>query len=179
MSTTAEKLRTADEFEELGLDTSLYELVDGRIVKRPMPKKKHIKAQWRIRRVLDGVLRDIAIVDIELKFRLPDQYQEWTADVGAYRRERWDAFDDEDYPVGAPDLVVEVLSPSNKAEESDLRRARFLGNGCREYWVVNLTQETVEVATDGRIRTVYRSGESISCSAFPGHTVEVAAIFRD
>jgi Uma2 family endonuclease len=144
-----------------------------------MPKKKHIEAQWRIRRVLAGILQDDAVVDIELKFRLRDKYQEWTADVGAYDRHRWDAFDENDYPVGAPDLVVEVLSPSNKAEESDLRRARFLANGCREYWVVNLTLETVEVATDDRTRTVYRSGETISVSAFPGRAVGVGPLFRD
>jgi hypothetical protein len=43
---------------------------------------------------------------------------------------------------------------------------------------VNLTLETIEMATDDRTRTVYRAGERISLSAFPDHTVEVASLPR-
>jgi Uma2 family endonuclease len=80
-------------------------------------------------------------------------------------------------PVGAPDVIVEVLSPSNTYGNANRRRVVCLQNGCVEYWVIDLDLKTVEVATDHRTRNIYHVGETIPMTAFPGRVVEVAAIF--
>lgn len=44
---------------------------------------------------------------------------------------------------GAPDLVNEVLSPSNTAAEMDDKQKLCFSNGCREFWLVNEDKKTV------------------------------------
>ena len=60
-------------------------------------------------------------------------------------RERWDGI--EDYLFGAPELVIEVLSPSNTASEMRDKRKLCLANGSVEFWVVDPEQREVEVST--------------------------------
>ena len=45
--------------------------------------------------------------------------------------------------IGAPDLIVEILSPGNTKKEMDLKFDIYEENGVREYWMVNLADNTV------------------------------------
>ena len=47
--------------------------------------------------------------------------------------------------VGAPDLVVEVLSPGNRGYDLIRKRARYEANGVEELWFVDLEAERIEV----------------------------------
>ncbi len=62
---------------------------------------------------------------------------------------------------GAPDLVIEVLSPSNTASEMLDKEQICLDNGAREFWVVDPIRRQVKVSgSDGRAAT-YKAGQSI------------------
>jgi Uma2 family endonuclease len=63
-------------------------------------------------------------------------------------------------PEGAPDLLIEVLSPSNRGHDLLTKRALYARAGVREYWLVDPEARTVEVLALDR-------------DAF--HTVQVAA----
>jgi Uma2 family endonuclease len=47
--------------------------------------------------------------------------------------------------LGAPDLVIEILSPSNSKKEMDIKYDLYEENGVREYWIVNPTDQTVYI----------------------------------
>jgi Uma2 family endonuclease len=47
--------------------------------------------------------------------------------------------------LGAPDLVIEILSPSNSKKEMDLKFDLYEENGVKEYWIVNPLDETVYI----------------------------------
>jgi Uma2 family endonuclease len=46
---------------------------------------------------------------------------------------------------GAPDLVVEALSPSNTSEEYFIKSNLYMKAGVREYWIVSPAHKTVQV----------------------------------
>jgi len=67
----------------------------------------------------------------------------------------------ESYFVGAPELVIEVLSPSNTAAEMLDRRIPCLENGAREFWLVNAGHRQVEVSTPDGHTITYKYGQEI------------------
>lgn len=176
MASTPTRLMTFAEFEQLPdpVDGRL-ELRHGEVMKVPPAKLKHALAQERLRDLLKQAAGGAGSVHVELGIRvLPDgNYR--TVDVAYAPKERWAQQDPEGYFIGAPELVVEVLSPSNTATEMRDRKKLCLENGCIEFWVVDLALREVEVSTrDGRGVT-YTSGQEIPL--FFGGSIAVDAIF--
>ena len=50
---------------------------------------------------------------------------------------------------GPPDLVVEVLSPSNRALDRSLKRKRYMASEVAELWIVDADEDWVEVWRPG------------------------------
>ena len=46
---------------------------------------------------------------------------------------------------GAPDFVLEVLSPSTRRKDLILKLNKYLNAGCREYWIVDPADYTITV----------------------------------
>jgi len=70
------------------------------------------------------------------------------------------------YVSYAPDLVIEVLSPSNTAAEMYEKERLCLENGAREFWVIDALLRLVKMSTpDGNTRT-YKSGQEIPLPLF-------------
>lgn len=63
----------------------------------------------------------------------------------------------------APEICVEVLSPSNTRPEIEERRELFLEIGCEEFWTVGATGKVRFFTRDGN-----ESDRSELCPAFPG-----------
>ncbi|MDR2049723.1 MAG: Uma2 family endonuclease [Treponema sp.] len=77
---------------------------------------------------------------------------------------------------GAPDMVVEVLSPSNTRHEMLLKFKKYSAAGVKEYWVVDGDEKTVEihVLDKGRyIISVAGENDEIPVTALPGCTVRL------
>jgi Uma2 family endonuclease len=91
--------------------------------------------------------------------------------------ERCAKVDPENYIQGAPDLVIEVLSPSDTAAEIYDKEELCLNNGAKEFWVVDPDRRQVKVSTpDGRTIT-WQSGQEIPLPLFSGASIAVDAIF--
>ncbi len=111
--------------------------------------------------------------------RLPRASQIRTARSGRglFIRRALKTADLEDNIRGAPDLVIEVLSPSNSASEIYDRENLCLENGAREFWVVDPDRRQVKVSTqDGRTVT-YQSGQEIPLQLFGNARMALDAIF--
>ena len=87
---------------------------------------------------------------------------------------------------GPPDLVVEILSPSNTAHDLAVKREIYARYGVPEYLILNPDAETVLAlstpVSDGSIgvytsETRYRSGDALTIGAIPGLAIAVADIF--
>jgi Uma2 family endonuclease len=113
----AAELMTFAGFERLPEPASgYYELHHGRPVLMPPRKKMHMTLQQVLADLLRPLIADRGFLTIEFAFRPTAEYEAWQADVGFVSQERWDG-DQNDYFLGAPDLVIEVLPPSTMGKQ--------------------------------------------------------------
>jgi Uma2 family endonuclease len=81
---------------------------------------------------------------------------------------------------GAPDLVVEILSPSNTSEECVRKFNLYLKAGVHEYWILDPQSETAQVFVlrDGAyVGRVYGSASPLSSAVIEGLSVTLGDVF--
>lgn len=111
-------------------------------------------------------------------FRALPEYDARRADVAFITYDRLARAVEKNEFFGAPNLVIEVLSPSNTAAEIDDKEAQCFANGCREFWVVNERRKTVRVTQIGEPVRWYTPGERIPLDVIGGGEISVDAIFE-
>lgn len=160
MATSTTKLMTFAEYEQIpNPPGSIYELRHGELVKVGYPKFPHVRAQSQLHSLLASAAGAAGTVTLEMPYRPLPEHECWGADVAFISKARWDSI--EEYLFGAPELVVEVLSPSNTAAEILEKRKLCLENGSREFWVVDTKSRLVEVSTPDGHTITYKSGQEI------------------
>lgn len=170
-------LLTVDEFLKLPEPKEGHaELHHGELVVMPPPKRGHQRIQRRILAMLTKLAGNNGIAEMEMAFRPSPEHEVWVADVGYVNLEREQATADGEYLEGAPDLVVEVLSPGNTVDEINEKMALCMDSGCLSFWVVDPKRMLVSVS-EGDITKHYRSGAAISCELLIG-PVNVEEIFE-
>jgi len=82
---------------------------------------------------------------------------------------------------GAPDLVIEIVSPSNTHSELFLKFQYYLKAGVKEYWVIDPEKEKVQVNVyhEGRYNSViYDKNDTISVTVLSGLEIPLKSIFE-
>ena len=83
---------------------------------------------------------------------------------------------------GAPDLVVEVRSPSTARQDWTVKRELYARHGVKEYWLVDPEARTVTalVLEDGKLKVVgvYGEGDTLISPTLEGFSVNLNDIFR-
>jgi Uma2 family endonuclease len=153
------------------------ELHHGEVIVMPPPKNGHQDDQDRIQMLLKRLAGREYVVRMEMAFRPTPEYELWVADVGCISSERHKNTPKDQYIMGAPELVVEVLSPSNRMYQINDKMSICLNNGCKSFWVVDQKRKTVSV-TEGNVTRHYGVSDTISCSLFSGQQISVRAIFE-
>ncbi len=176
MATTPTRLMTFAEFEKIpNPPGGRYELHHGELIEVAYPKCDHFLIQQMLRDLLDKAAAGAGRAYTEVGFRVLPDHEYWVADVAYAPREWWVRNKGEKFFQGPPELVIEVLSPSNTAAEMLDKRNLCLENGSREFWVVDADHRQVEVSTpDGRTMT-YKAGQEIPLMF--GGRLAVDAIF--
>lgn len=89
---------------------------------------------------------------------------------------------DERGVCGAPDLVIEVLSPGNSKKEVRDKFELYEEAGVREYWVINPTEQnliTFLLTAEGTFGSakMYTGGDRLEAATVPGFSINVTEIF--
>ena len=174
----ATELLTVEEYRRLNLpdNGTIHELHSGRLVEMTRPKHRHIYLQHRIAELMRPIAGRFGEVMIEFPFRALPEHELRAADVAVISFDRLAAIDPDDNLHGAPELVVEVESPSNTSAELDEKEALCLANGCKEFWIVYPKRKLVRVTTADTLRR-YTDGQAITISLLGGSEIAVADIF--
>ena len=83
---------------------------------------------------------------------------------------------------GAPDLIIEILSPSNTAVDMEKKFTVYREAGVREYWIVDSKNNGVKIHLfrDGVISTnTYGSTDSVQVGIFPDLRIELEQVFTE
>ena len=170
---------TVEQYRQLPDDHGCkYELHNGEVVPVSFPKQWHILIQALLVRLLSAKLPGFAVI-AEFPFRAVPEFDLRAADVAATQGQRYKAIDRHDNLRGAPELVIEVKSPSNTKRELQEKASLCLLNGTIEFWIVESEPDSVTTIQRDGTRKTYVIGESIPLKAFGGDTLEVAEIFAD
>jgi Uma2 family endonuclease len=168
MAAAAEPLLiTVAEYRQLPpAEDIIQELHWGMVVTLTRPKMKHAKLQSRLARLLRPKAEHLGVVETEVAFRALPEYDLRGADVAFVSQQRRDATPDDDNLHGAPELAIEVLSPSNTRAEIHEKAVLCLSTGCLEFWVVDPRRRNVSVTKQGCEAVVYSMGDHIPLTQF-------------
>ena len=124
-----------------------YEIIDGVLHMSPPPSIKHQDVSGELFVLMRSYVRTHRlgkVLDAPCGVRLPNQPIPLEPDILFVRQDRR-AIMQQNYVEGAPDLTVEVLSPSNSEYDLETKKNQYEQAGVAEYWIVNPWEETVMV----------------------------------
>ena len=85
--------------------------------------------------------------------------------------------------VGAPDLVIEILSPGNTKKEMGIKFDLYEENGVREYWMVEPSEKVIYVYVLQNQKFIglkpFTEDDEISPVLFPELRFSVKEVFEN
>lgn len=182
MSAPQIELFTAADYREMPDDGKRFQLVEGELIMAPAPNTFHQVVQGNLHYLLKAYLirKPIGTIlcapcDVYL-----DEHNVFQPDVLFVTREHAARIADHGV-VGAPDLVVEILSPSSAGIDRR-KRAHFAKAGTVEFWQIDPALRQIQrfVFAENAAKPValIDEPETFSSPLFPGLVVGTADIFR-
>jgi Uma2 family endonuclease len=177
----ARKLTYAD-FLSFPEDGRRHELIDGAHYVTPAPVTVHQRLLGALYVALhqylenhpigevflspiDVVLSDHDVVEPDLLLVLDDQSDLVT----------------EKHLVGAPALVIEILSPTTRARDRGIKRRLFERTGVREYWLVDPRDAAIDVYRARQcelgLESSFMAGDTLTSPLLPGFALELRSLF--
>ncbi len=177
-----DRLYTAEDLENMPDDGKTYELHNGVLIEVPGSAFKQTRlAAWIIyllttfveERKLGGT-----VTSSDGTFAL-SKYNTRIPDVAYVTAENAARQDQDHYAQGAPDLAIEVVSPSNSGTEMQQRAGEYINAGSRLVWIVNATKRSIDVYRAGGTRTVLGMDDVIDgADVLPGLALPIRRIFE-
>jgi Uma2 family endonuclease len=174
------ELKTYDDLLAMPDDGNRYELIFGEIVMSAAPKTTHQDVLSELndrfkRHVIKHQLGKVYFAPVDVKFSI---YNVVEPDLLFVKRERLGIVLDDSID-GAPDVIVEVLSPSNRRQDIVRKAALYAQFGVPEYWIVDPEAETIAVneLREGQYVHVPNRRGFARSTVVPGLKVRVADVF--
>jgi len=177
---------TLDEFQYANpIPEARTELVDGRMLVREPPKARHGHVTVRVLRALIRYFDASYATEREaglllsndagvLLRRRPDTVR--AADIAYFVATRAPV-DLDSWAETAPDLVVEIRSPTDRRGYLERKVADWLTFGCQQVWVVDAKQRAVTVHEPHCVTHLTATDHLDGGALFPRFTLPVASLF--
>jgi Uma2 family endonuclease len=149
MSLPQHNLVKIEEYYKMREDTDkILEYIDGIVYITPSPSTKHQRISGRLHarlfNFLEGKECEVfhAPLDIELYKEEIDQNKVVIPDLSVICDKS--GLGENKY-IGVPDLIIEILSPSNQAHDLVVKLNLYMQYGVKEYWIVNPILNIVQI----------------------------------
>lgn len=157
------------------------EFINGEVVVQSPAKFEYTSAAKHLLRLLDAYVdqHNLGFVGYE-KMLISLTRNDYEPDICFFGAEKAAQFTPKQMLFPAPDLIVEVLSPSTEEKDRGLKFEDYAAHGVREYWLVDPATQTVEqyVLREAtyHLLTKARSGTIVSV-VVDGFDIPIRAIF--
>jgi Uma2 family endonuclease len=175
---------TYEDWLRLPDDGFRYEVLNGELHMTPPPTLGHQSVVTELARRMGNFIKKRKLGRLwvsPIGVRLPGQPVPVQPDIVFVRSERSDILG-EGYVEGAPDLVVEVLSPTNWLYDRREKLQAYQQAGVPEYWIVDYRARTVEILAleEGKYTLLaeFHSGEAARSQILPGFEIGVDDLFE-
>ncbi|MGH9970526.1 MAG: Uma2 family endonuclease [Pyrinomonadaceae bacterium] len=185
MTSRIQPLMTVAQLDSCPDDGNRYELIEGELFVSRAPGLPH---QLVLRNLVVPIANYLRNNHIGTVVPGPgavfSDYDAVIPDLVFVTNERWNRIVAHERFVGAPDLVIEILSPGKENRERDLRVKRQLYSkyGVAEYWIVDTDNRNVIVfrLQEGTLEesAVFKEDDEVASPLLPGFGLKVAAIFK-
>jgi Uma2 family endonuclease len=169
-------------------DQLRHELIDGEHIVSPSPNTGHQEILKRLFRALDAHVErhhigEVLFAPFDVKLSL---FTVLVPDLVYFTTERFARVVNEKHATGAPDLVVEILSPGTRRRDKGRKRAVYDREGVREYWIVDPEVRSITVLrrprsnaglTDLTVLTLAED-DILASPLFSGLKIPLREVFR-
>lgn len=165
------------------------ELIKGRIFKMsPAPNRRHQRLSgdiyYELRNYLKGKKCEVYVAPFDV--RLPRKSKEDKDIITVLQPDICVICDpsklDDRGCIGAPDIVVEILSPGNNSKELKNKFEIYEESGVSEYWVVSPQDQTFAVyrleAGSYQSSRLMVAGDIVTSTVLPGFTLNLSELFE-
>ena len=173
---------TYDQYCLLPEDRNQYELFDGELVITPSPSRTHQKIVGKLYTRLLAYVEENASGEVYLAplDTIFDQYTVLQPDILFVSKDRLPEVGQERIE-GAPDLVVEVLSPTTFHKDLRRKMSVYSQFGVREYWIVDPEVQAIELYCQAEkelgLSRRFSSQETFESRLLSGFQIVVSSIF--
>ena len=181
MATTTNLLSWAA-FEQLPDDGMHHEIIEGELITLPPPMSRHSIVALNALEALQPIRRRAGCRAFpEAGYKLSEHPPTWIQpDVSFLNEKRVKNTDLDGYFLGAPELAVEVISPSESAADVHRKVELLLANGCQTVWVIYPRTKKVQVHLANGTSFSRGIHDSLSLpDLVPGWELPVAMIFEE
>lgn len=177
---------TYEDYQQLPESRDRVELIDGDLYVTPTPTPKHQIVSKNLQFALE---RHVRAAGLGLVLSAPvgvvlddgDARSVVQPDLLFIDRDRLGIVTEAEI-AGAPDLVVEILSPTTARRDTGLKKALYARAGVREYWLVDTDAESIAVlrlGNDGYSAPVtYGRGETLASAVVAGLELALDEVFE-
>jgi len=159
-----------------------YELIDGELIMASAPRIIHQRTERKLVTLLDTFVEQNGLGEIfyaptDVVLSDTDVVQPDILFVSNARAH----IITEDNIRGAPNLVIEILSPSTAQRDRTLKRTLYAKHSVQEYWQVDTDAHTIAVLTLAdhgfELAAVYGEGQTLASPLLPGFALDLDLVF--
>jgi Uma2 family endonuclease len=184
MATHIEPLLTIADLDSMPDDGNRYEIIEGELFVSCSPSLTHQSVAGNFYLSVKTYLIENPIGEIWMTPGVIfSEYSGVIPDLVFVSRERRAEIASGDRVTGAPDLVIEIVSPGADNERRDrlVKRQLYGKYGVKEYWIVDFHNRTIEVyVLQGQmpqLQSILTEEDELTSSVLPGYRCKVETIF--
>lgn len=188
MTEVLEKKLTWKAFREMEFpdnDRFIYELINGKLVKKAAPKPLHQLVSQRFEFVLESYLRQNPLgqyfhAPVDVFF---DDVNGTQPDICFVSKERAFLIDMNEGILGAPDIIVEILSPGSVRYDRGDKKDLYERFAVKEYWIIDPNNRAVEVyamqENAYHVHAIFEAEGKAPSSQLLGFEVDLQELFKE